>query len=83
MNCMEKPIACGIMFRIEHLIDIGLYDEDFFCREEEDLRERFLKKFSIERVRLPLYRYRRHENNMTNNTEMMDLYKDKFRKKHN
>jgi len=82
-NCMEDPIACGIMFRIEKLIDIGLYDETYLCREDEDLRVRFLKKNSIERVRLPLYRYRRHENNMTNNTEKMDFYKDKLNEKYN
>jgi glycosyltransferase involved in cell wall biosynthesis len=26
-NCLTDPIACGIMFRTEQLIDIGLYDE--------------------------------------------------------
>jgi glycosyltransferase involved in cell wall biosynthesis len=28
-NCLEYPIGCGIMFRIDHLIDIGLYDDSF------------------------------------------------------
>ena len=32
----EKPIACGIMFRKDLLIEIGLYDESFKAREEED-----------------------------------------------
>ena len=40
------PIACGIIFRIEHLIDIGLYDETFLLHEERDLRFRFTKKYS-------------------------------------
>jgi glycosyltransferase involved in cell wall biosynthesis len=81
-NCLEDPIACGIMFRVEQLIDIGLYDEDFLCREDEDLRLRFLKKYSIERVKLPLYRYRRHENNMTNNIEKMEIFDQKLGKKY-
>ena len=81
-NCMEEPIACGIMFRIEQLIDIGLYDEDFLCREDEDLRLRFLKKYSLERLKLPLYRYRRHENNMTNDIEKMGIFNQKLNGKH-
>jgi len=42
VNCTDKPIGCGVMFRIEQLIDIGLYDESFLSREDEDLRIRFL-----------------------------------------
>ena len=33
VNAKEKPIACGIMFRKDLLIDIGLYDESFIARE--------------------------------------------------
>jgi len=83
MNCMDAPIGCGIMFRIDHLIDIGLYDEVFLSREEEDLRIRFEKKYAIERVALPLYRYRRHENNMTNDEERMNGFAQNLAEKHN
>jgi glycosyltransferase involved in cell wall biosynthesis len=38
INAEEKPIACGIMFRKDFLYNIGLYDEAFRAREEEDLR---------------------------------------------
>ena len=38
-NGQKHPIACGIMFRKELLVDIGLYDESFKAREEEDLRK--------------------------------------------
>ena len=81
-NCMDDPIGCGIMFRIDHLIDIGLYDEGFLSREEEDLRIRFEKKYSIERVALPLYRYRRHDNNMTNDEERMNDFAKTLADKH-
>jgi glycosyltransferase involved in cell wall biosynthesis len=81
-NCLEDPIACGIMFRIEQLVDIGLYDEDFLCLEDEDLRLRFLKNYKIERVKLPLYRYRRHENNMTNDAEQMEYFQSLLTQKH-
>ena len=80
-NCEVNPIACGIMFRLEQLIDIGLYNEEFHFREEEELRIRFEKKYSIHRIPLPLYRYRKHENNMTNNIEKMAIYKNKLNEK--
>lgn len=81
-NCLEHPIACGMMFRIEELIDIGLYDENFILREDEDLRIRFLKKYAIDRVQLPLYRYRRHNGNSTNNVRKMNKYKKLLKEKH-
>jgi len=81
-NCMKEPIACGIMFRIEQLIDIGLYDENFLAREDEDLRIRFLKKYNIKRIELPLYRYRRHEKNLTNDMEKMCSYRELLKGKH-
>jgi glycosyltransferase involved in cell wall biosynthesis len=73
-NCMNNPIACGIIFRTDQLFDIGLYDENFLLHEERDLRIRFLKKYSIHRLELPLYRYRRHESNITNNVQAMELH---------
>jgi len=81
-NCNEKPIACGIMFRKQQLFDIGLYDEDFRCHEDRELRIRFEKRYSIARLELPLYRYRRHDNNMTNNAEEMDLHNQLLVQKH-
>ena len=81
-NCLEDPVACGIMFRLDQIIDVGLYDEDFLLREDEDLRIRFLKKHTIDRVQLPLYRYRRHENNMTKNNAEMERFGRRLEEKH-
>ena len=66
-DCLKDPIGCGIMFKTDHLIEIGLYNEKFLLHEEKELRLRFEKKYSINRVPLPLYRYRKHASNMTNN----------------
>jgi len=82
VNSDEKPIACGIMFRKDLLFDIGLYDESFRAREEEDLRIRFLKKHSIYNIILPLYRYRMHDNNLTKNEQEMNKYKQQLDDKH-
>jgi len=81
-NCTEEPIGCGIMFRTEQLIDIGLYDESFLLHEERDLRIRFLQKYSIHRLELPLYRYRRHEANITNNADAMAQHMTNLKQKH-
>jgi glycosyltransferase involved in cell wall biosynthesis len=80
-NCETEPIGCGIMFRIEHLIDLGLYDESFRLHEDQDLRIRFLKQFSIYRIPLPLYRYCRHDANMTNDSESMAHYNERLKEK--
>ncbi len=81
-NCLEESIGCGIMFQTKHLIDIGLYDEDFLLHEDKDLRLRFLKKYKIHRVELPLYRYRRHEGNMTSDGKKMQKYAKYLEEKH-
>lgn len=82
VSAAEKPIACGIMFRKDLLYDIGLYDETFRAREDEDLRIRFLKKYSIYNIILPLYRYRRHDNNLTNDQQIMQKHLKKLKSKH-
>lgn len=81
-NCVEHPIGCGIMFRIDHLIEIGLYDDNFLMHEDRDMRIRFQDKFSIHRLELPLYRYRQHEGNMTNDQVRWDQYEERLREKH-
>lgn len=78
----DEPIACGILFRKDRFVEIGLYDEKFLLSEEEDLRIRYLKKFNIYNIPLPLYRYRMHENNSTNNLEKVYFYKNMLKGKH-
>lgn len=82
MDASKHPIGCGIMFRLENLIKVGLYDKTFRVQEDKDLRIRFLKKFKIERLPLPLYRYRRHLNNITNNKANMIKHYKRLLKKH-
>lgn len=82
ISALNQPIACGIFYRMEQLIDIGLFDENFLAREDEDFRIRFSEKYSITNVKLPLYRYRRHSSNMTNNQKLMDIYQMKLKNKH-
>jgi glycosyltransferase involved in cell wall biosynthesis len=76
VNSKQNPIACGIMFRVERLIDIGLYDPKFVFNEDMDLRIRFEKKYTIKHIELPLYRYRQHDNNSSKD----QIKKEKFGK---
>ncbi|MDG1261097.1 MAG: glycosyltransferase family A protein [Flavobacteriales bacterium] len=78
----EEPIACGIMFRKDFLFNIGLYDESFRSREEEDLRIRWVEQYGIYNLILPLYRYRMHDHNLTKNTAAMDEGSEMLQKKH-
>lgn len=64
-NYEIAPIACGVMFRKDKLLDIGLYNESLPIWEEKELRHRFLQKYQIHRIPLPLYRYTKHEGSLT------------------
>jgi glycosyltransferase involved in cell wall biosynthesis len=79
----QEPIACGIMFRKDFLYNIGLYDEGFRAREEEDLRIRWKDKYNIYNIILPLYRYRMHDNNLTKNQDEMEKHRELLMSKHN
>ena len=82
VSACEKPIACGVMFRKDFLFTIGLYDEQFRAREEEDLRIRWTDKYNIYNIILPLYRYRMHEHNLTKNAQAMDKHLHMLQTKH-
>ena len=77
-SALENPIACGVMFRKELMEDVGLMNEKFLANEEKEFRRRFEKKYNIDHISFPLYRYRRHRNNMTNNEIIMKKYDEMF-----
>ena len=83
IDSKASPIACGIMFRKDKLIEIGMYDPKFRCHEDQDLRIRFTEKYKIDNINLPLYRYRKHKNNMTNNKKVLNNYQKLLNQKHN
>lgn len=82
-NWKEDPIACGVLFRKDRLFDIGLYDSQFRMAEDEDLQKRFEKLYEIHHIELPLYRYRKHGCNMTNDVETHNKYKEMVKEKLN
>ena len=78
----NKPIACGVMFRKDALIAVGLYDENIRVCEDQDLRLRFMQRYHIGHVELPLYRYRKHRGNMTNNESLVAYYNGRIIEKY-
>jgi len=81
-NFVEEPIGCGIMFRKEQLVKVGMYDPEMKAHEDKDMFIRFTERYKIHRIELPLYRYRKHGDSMTANSEVMEKYKEKLNKKH-
>ena len=81
-DAARHPIACGVMYYKDKIKEIGLYDESFLALEDLDLRKRYLTKFNIYNIPLPLYRYRDHGNNLTKRKEHMEFYDKKLHEKH-
>lgn len=81
-NSEKRPIGCGIIFKSQQIIELGLYDENLLLHEDIDLRKRFEKKYKVIRLPLPLYRYRKHETNITNDKKKLKDYLHIFNKKH-
>ena len=77
----KKTNSCGIMFKYSHLVEIGLYDKNFLAREEEDLIFRFKKNIKLPRIPVPLYRYRKHIENLTSKKKIMKKYAKKNKNK--
>lgn len=57
--------GAGIIFRKSYLEAIGLYDSELRNAEDFDLLKRYIKNYDGFHLKLPLYRYRQHDTNMT------------------
>lgn len=81
-NSEKAPIACGILFRRDQLIQIGLYDDRFRFHEDKELRKRFDKCFTVVRVPIPLYRYCKHDKNLSSDENLKSKYAEMLRETH-
>ena len=82
VNCLERPIGCGIIFRTDQIVKLGMYDKKFLLHEDKDLMNRFLKKYEVSRLELPLYKYRQHDKNISKNKKFDLKFKKKLLKKY-
>lgn len=69
--------GAGIMFRKTYLEDLGLYDTSLRNAEDYDLLKRYIKNFNGYHLRIPLYRYRQHDTNMTKDEEERKRWEQK------
>ncbi len=64
-NASTYPIACGIMYKIDDMVGLGLYDESL-PREDIEFRRKFLQSGRyIYNISIPLYRYTQHKESIT------------------
>ena len=70
VKLLDQPAhgACT-MVRKENLQDIGGYDEEFNCQDGYYLWLRFIKKYLIRNINLPLFYYRQHRDSLSRNTQ--------------
>ncbi len=74
----ELPVSCGVMYRKNKLIELGMYNKEFKHREEEELRARLGSLYKIHNLGISLYRYRKHNTNKTKQLDNMSQYKKKL-----
>ena len=65
VSAKKNPIACGILFKKKSLESIKFYNQKLRLHEEVDLMKRFLKKYKLGYINLPLYRYTKHRKSLT------------------
>ena len=69
--------ACT-MIRKENLIDIGGYDEQFSCQDGYYLWLKFIKKYVVRNVNLPLFYYRQHDKSLTKDNKKILLNRSRI-----
>lgn len=74
--------GAGVMFRKSNLEALGLYDITLKNAEDYDLIVRYFKNFDGYYLRLPLYRYFRHGENMTSDELERANWEKKVKEKH-
>ena len=67
--------GAGIMFRKSNLEAIGLYDVTLQNCEDYDLVARYLKNFDGYYLKLPLYRYFKHDNSLTSDKKEREKWR--------
>ncbi|MBI4347584.1 MAG: glycosyltransferase [Elusimicrobia bacterium] len=65
----RSPLAAGAMFRRWCFEALGGYDETLAYQEDYDFWIRFIDRFNVYNVNLPLLYYRQHDRNMSRNFE--------------
>lgn len=72
VTLLDQPAhgACTLIRR-DCLIEVGGYSPEFTCQDGWDLWLKLTENFSVSNVNLPLFYYRRHHANLTNDTDRL------------
>jgi len=73
--------ACT-MFRREILLEMGGYNEEIFCQDGYDIWLRFIEKYKVGNVNLPLFYYRQHKTSMTKDDKKILDTRHKIKRKY-
>lgn len=76
------PHGACTMYRKQILIEIGGYSEEITCQDNYDIWFRFINNYKADNINLPLFYYRRHGNNSTNNTKKILENRQKIKRKY-
>ena len=80
---LDQPAhgACT-MLRRSALLEVGGYSSEFICQDGYDLWLKLTKLYLVRNTNLPLFYYRKHGNNLTNNQELIHRTRGEIIKKH-
>lgn len=73
--------ACSLI-RKNALIEVGAYSDEFSCQDGWDLWLKIIENYDVENVNLPLFYYRKHGKNLTNNQERLLETRSRIYAKH-
>jgi CMP-N-acetylneuraminic acid synthetase len=72
VSLFDQPAHGAVsMIRRECLVELEGYDEQFRCQDGYELWIRFIKHYQVRNIQLPLWYYRRHEENLTNKEDLI------------
>ncbi len=86
VTLLDQPAhgACTLIRR-DCLLEVGGYSGEFTCQDGWDLWLKLTENYSVRNVNLPLFYYRRHSDNLTNDTDRLletraEIYKSHAKK---
>lgn len=75
INSLSDMIGCGILYKTEDLLTMGLFNESMVF-SEYDMFSRMLKKgLTCKKIDVPLYYYYRDQNSLTSDKNLVELGK--------
>ncbi len=83
VNLLDQPAhgACTLI-RKDFLVEVGGYNSNFDRQDGWDVWLKFIDSYKIKNVNLPLFYYRKHEGNLTNNSNKLLEARSKIYKHH-